>query len=242
MFIDDLKLFRGHDFKLNKHITIHHPTIDEICDYGEQEYWSLVSGFCATPSDCKVMLLDECGIDYEKISDFELWCIMIQGFDVNKTSILFGDLDFKLFQPMENKQNGELCLHDETNNITIDNTIYTLIVDYIRKLHGFEKNTDKPGNEHTKMYLIDKERSKLRLEKNKKWESSLVPLVSALTNCEQFKYNHDTVWGLPIYVFMDAVRRIQTNINYKLVMGGVYSGTVDMKGKKLPNWMGNMKD
>lgn len=70
----------------------------------------------------------------------------------------------------------------------------------------------------------------------------LVPLVSAMVNCEQFKYDHNTVWNLPIYVFMDSVKRIQKLKNYNQLMQGVYAGTIDSKtlSQDSFDWMGSL--
>ena len=73
--------------------------------------------------------------------------------------------------------------------------------------------------------------------------SFLLPLISSLTNCAEFKYRHDDVWTLPIGAFMDSVRRIQKRVNYDNLMHGVYSGCVEVKKIKKEefNWMGELK-
>ena len=79
------------------------------------------------------------------------------------------------------------------------------------------------------------------------FESYLEPLISALCNSEGFKYNFDTVWDLSIYTFMDATRRIQKIKSADHLMGGMYSGMLDVskmnKGQlnKDLNWMGELK-
>ena len=240
--MDELQLFRGKDYKLNDKITIHHPTLNEICDYGEQKYYSMVSNLCATPSDFKVQLLDNFGIDYEEVSDFEMFSMISRSLTVEDTSIILGELDFKFFILAENTQTNELVLYDKQNDIVIDKAIYLLMVEYLRSIHGFERRVDKAGNEHTKKYLINRERRQLQRQKNKKYTSMLVPLVSAMVNCEQFKYNHSTVWNLPVYVFMDSVKRIQKLKNYNQLMQGLYAGTIDSKtlSEDSLNWMGSL--
>lgn len=240
--IDELQLFRGKDYVINDKITIRQPTLNDICDLGEQRYFNMVSSLCATPSDYKVMLADNCGVDYEKVGEFEFFCMIRDSLSVEDTSIIFGDLDLKLLKFAENMQTKELVLCDGKNNIYFDNTIYTLVVDYLRAIHGFEKKVDIAGNEHAKQYLLDKERRKLQRQTNKKYESMLIPLVSAMVNCEQFKYNHDTVWNLPIYVFMDSVRRIQKLKSYNQLTQGIYAGTIDAKtlSEDSLNWMGSL--
>ena len=240
--VDELQLFRGRDYKINDKITIHHPTLNEICDYGEEKYYQMVSGLCSTPSDHKVQLLDNFGVDYEQISDFELFCMLCKAYPIESTSIIFDNLDFQLFKLAENTQTKSLVLYDEQNDIIIDNVIYLLLVKYLRAIHGFERKMDVAGNAHAKQYLLDKERRRLQRMANKEYESMLVPLVSAMVNCEQFKYDHATVWNLPIYVFMDSVKRIQKLKQYNQLMQGVYSGTIDSKtlSEDSLNWMGSL--
>ena len=156
--IDELQLFYRKDYVVNDLISIHHPTLDEICTYGEQKYFAMVSGLCATPSDYKVFLFDNLGIDYEEISEFDLFCSLCGRFTKKETSILFGELDFSCFKLVLNQQNEQMILYDDKHNIVIDESLYRIITDYLRRIHNFEKRNDIAGNAHTKKYLIDKER------------------------------------------------------------------------------------
>lgn len=241
--IDELKLFRGKDYQVNDYINIHQPTLEEICDYGEQKYYSMVSTICATPSEYKVQLFDM-GTDYEKISEFQFFTALCKGYKKENTSILFDDLDFSRFEPSINNENGDLILYDTVENSIIDELAYILITDYLRKIHGFVKHTEIAGNAITKQILIDEDRKEQeRFKENKKsYESMLIPLISSMTNCNHFKYNHESVWSLPIYTFMDSVKRIQKIKNYDQLMQGAYAGCVDLK--KIPNeqlnWLGNL--
>ena len=70
MFNDELKIYRGEDYFVSKYITIHQPTISEICDYGEREYYSMIYQLTATPQSMKWQLWDM-GVDYTKISPYE---------------------------------------------------------------------------------------------------------------------------------------------------------------------------
>ena len=57
-YLDEVGLFRGEDYAVNQYITLHQPTLKEIFDFGEQEYWNFISVVCATPSDFKHQLFD----------------------------------------------------------------------------------------------------------------------------------------------------------------------------------------
>lgn len=243
--IDELELFRGKDFVFNNYITIRQATLDEICDFGEQDYYSVVHMLCSTPSDYKVFLLDECGVDYEELDDFTFFSRFIApSLTQDMISCVFGGgLDLSDFSLARDNLTGNNVLYDEINDRRIDESMYTVITEYVRRVHGFERRDDKPGNERTKQYLLNKERKLLLRHKDEPFKSILVPLISALVNCEQFKYDHKSVWSLNIYAFMDSVRRIQKYKNYNQVIQGYYAGTVD--GKKLNfddlDWLAPLK-
>ena len=67
---DEFQIYRGRDFHLKDGIVIHQPTLDEICQYGEQDYYSMVYTLTLVPADMKWQLY-EMGADYTKINDFE---------------------------------------------------------------------------------------------------------------------------------------------------------------------------
>lgn len=240
--IDELKLFRGQDCEISDRIVIHQPTISQICEYGETKYYSMITTLCATPSDLKVQLWDSNETDYERVDEFDLFCILSHQYTSADTDIIFDNVDFQNLDIATNEQNGETTLQDKDGNVIFDKSIYVLATTYLRSVHGFEKHVDKAANERTKKRLIDSERRRLLRHQNDKQQSSLVPLVSSMVNCEQFKYNHKTVWDLPIYAFMDSVKRIQKLKSYNQVMQGVYAGTIDMKtiSEDSLNWMGSL--
>ena len=76
--IDELKLFRqsslGMEYIINDNIKIRHPTLGEICEFGEQEYYGMATALVCNPSAYKVALFDM-GLDYTTISDFDFFII-----------------------------------------------------------------------------------------------------------------------------------------------------------------------
>ena len=223
---DELKIYRGEDFVVSKYIKIHQPSLSEICDYGEQEYYSMIYHLTATPQTMKVQLWDmEPRIDYTKITPYELFYnILYRLFPKEKTSIIFGDLDFTKFQIMQRKDNGDILLCQFVNDeqVIIDEFTYNLIMDYLRQVHGeeFERN------------------------KNKDHPSQLVNLISSMVNSEGFKYNHSQIWDMKINAFMDSVKRISKIKNAELLLQSGYSGfginLKDIDQKQL-DWLGELK-
>ena len=48
---DDLKLYLGDDYIINENIKIMQPTVREIAEFGEKEFFSVVHTVTAIPSD-----------------------------------------------------------------------------------------------------------------------------------------------------------------------------------------------
>ena len=246
MHNDELKVYRGKDYIVSEYIRIHQATIDEIYEYGEQEYYSMVYNLTATPQTLKSELWDmQPSIDYTQITPFELFCYMLHNmYPQEKTSILFGDLDLTKFE-ITQKDDGTLMLcqviDDET--VIIDEYTYIVISDFLRQVHIIEKDEKLPANNTTKMILIDDARAERLQNRDKKYHSQLKNLISAMINSEEFKYNHSEVWDMKINAFMDSVKRILKIKNANLLLQSAYSGFsgVNLKDvKKQINWLGEL--
>ena len=245
--IDDLKMYRGKDIVVNDFISIRQPTIDEITDYGEINYYSMIHTLCSVGADLKWQL-DDIGIDYTKISDFELfYSVLSKQFNKEQTQIIFGDvLDF---QKMEikfdnNLQENVLIQYlDENEYIQIDRYVYSYMINILRKMHGIKRNDEIPGNEETRKILIEDAREAYEDNIGKKQKSFLMPLVSALVNSEGFKRDDNSVFNMKIYSFMDSVARINRIKMADLLLTSGYSGFgIDLKkiDKNETNWLGEL--
>ena len=87
-----LNLLYKKEYKINDSIKIIIPSVGEIVD-NEDDYYSLITVLTAMPIDLMVPL-DEAGIDYTQINDYELFLIMSEGIKRQDTHLVFGDLDF----------------------------------------------------------------------------------------------------------------------------------------------------
>lgn len=212
---------------INDKIKIHMPTIEEILD-DEEGYYVLISIIVAMPIDLMV-LLDDIGIDFTQIDEYELFLLMFQQIQQLDTSIVFEDLDISRFCMSINQSNGTLVLRDEENDITIDRAIYEQITSTIRKINHLKKDIHKPGNNSAKKYLLERARKKAKRNKNKPFESSLEPLIIAMVNTEQYKYDFEGTKELTIYQFNESVKQIINKVDYDNKMRGVYAGTINIK-------------
>lgn len=245
---DDTKIYRGYSVKINDYITIRQPSLDEIIEYGEHKYYSMVYTLCSVGADLKWQL-DDMGVDYTQIEDFELfYSVLSRGFNVEKTKILFGDtIDFSKMQLLYNKQLQENVLvqvFDDGSCLQIDRYAYTCIVSVLRKMHKIKRNDELPGNETTRQILIEDAREEYEASKDKPAKAYLLSLISSVVNSEGFKRNDETVFDMKIYAFMDSVARIGKIKNAELLLQSGYSGFgIDLKkiNKDEINWMGDLE-
>lgn len=238
----DLQLYRGDSLVINDKISVRQPTLGEIADLGEERYLSAVHALCGTPSDYMVVL-DDLGLNFEQVTDFQMFVMLVRQLPQEDTAILLGDLCLSDFEYQVNVREGTDRLFCAKTGAVIDRAIYSQIVSYIRRTHWMKRNGDKGGNEHSRQYLIDRERRRLRYAKNKNFQSVLYPMVSTLCNTESFKYDMDTVWRMRIFAFYDSIRRIQKIQEAKALTAGIYSGNLNAKkiDKEALNWFGALK-
>lgn len=154
---------------------------------------------------------------------------------------MIGEKNEKLygFEIFEESSTNELILYNEATGVKIDRLVYMDIADSIRKINLYEKCTHKPGNEHMKNYLLEKERKKQKRNSKKPYEPYLEQLVIALVNTQEFPYDYDSCMDLSIYRFNQSFKQIQHKINFNNTMFGVYSGTIDtskMTNKDCLSW------
>ena len=242
---DELKIYRGEDFIVSEYIKIHQATLGEITDYGEQDYYSMIYRLTSTPQSMKWQLWDS-GVDYTKITPFELfYSLLYKLFPKEKTSIVFGDLDFCKFELMRREDDNSFFLQQIINDtvVRIDEFTYNIIMDYLRQSHFIYKDEKVPANESTKMILIEDDREEYERNKNKPYHSRLKNLVSTMVNSEGFKYNHLQVWDMKINAFMDSVNRISKIKKADLLLQSGYSGFgINLKDidKKQLDWSGEL--
>lgn len=242
---DTSKIYCGYDVKINDFITIRQPSVREIIEYGDNKYYSMVHTLCSVGADLKWQL-DDMGIDYTKIEDFELfYSILAMRFGVNETRILFGDkIDFSKMLVMYNKELDEHVMiqkFEDESFVQIDRYVYSCIVNILRKIHKMKRNDEIPANETTRKILIEDARDEYEMNKSKKTKSYLLPLLSTVvsTNGGNRKY----VLDLNIYAFMDCVARFGKIKNADLLLSSGYSGFgIDLKkiDKEETNWMGDL--
>lgn len=231
-----ISLLYSRYYPINDNIRIVIPSMGEILE-DEDSYYTMVTLLTAMPIDMMVQL-DDMGIDFSEISDYEMFLLMFPALQSRDTSLIFGDTDLTKFE-LAVDEGENMVMVDTTNDIVIDRVIYGKIAGAMRKIHHLEKNKRKPGNGAAKKFMLERARAKARRYARTQHDSQVERLIIAMVNTEQFKYNFSEVKSLSVYQFNESVRQVVRKVDYDNRMHGVYSGTISVKD--LPqedlNWL-----
>ncbi len=218
-------------------ISIVIPSVGDILQC-EDEYYNLITMLTAMPVDLMCQL-DDAGIDFASINDYELFILLFNELKSKDTSLIFKGIDLSKFQIAMNQETEEVILLNTKDGTIINRAIHNQIASVLRKIHHLEKNRRKPANEEAKKFMLEREKIKLARKKNRVEDSQLESLIIAMVNTEQYKYDFESTKNLSIYQFNESVRQIIKKVDYDNLMIGVYAGTVSTKelNKDDLNWL-----
>lgn len=179
-------------------------------------------------------------------SEYKKICFEIQKLNqtISETGIdmVFDGFRIFGFELYIDKVTGEEILYNPSTGVQIDRLIHKDLTDAIRKINLFEKVKYKPGNEHMKKYLLQKERKRQKRNAKKPYEPYLEKLVIALVNTSEFSYKYEECMDLSIYNFNQSLKQIQHKINFDNTMLGIYTGSIDatkIGDKHCMSWIQN---
>ena len=231
--IDALKLYFGEPFviqnDIHNDIIINQPTIGDIIKNGEKQIYSAVNTLIANPTMYRMQLWD-LGVDWNKGSDCALFCMLAPSIDSESTKLLFGDLNFQLFQLQQTQTEDEgvsYYLFNEEQNVEIDETAYLQMASYLRAMFNTYPKVEKARGKSTKEWMIEEDRMSFEQHKNDVYKSTLLPLISTCLNHPGFKYKKNELREVGIVEFMDSVQRLQVYESSTALLKGIYSGFVD---------------
>lgn len=233
--MDILQLYRGQDSHIGE-LEFHGPTLDEICNYGQLRFISMVSHICSIPTDY-MSELDAKGIRYEDLDEYDFFVTSLwTSLSHEKVSIIFPN-----WYP-ENMDLGqrqkEFVRWDQKTNFVFDRQLYKEMTNTLRKFCSLKYAPRIAGNELTREKMIEIDRIKKRKKANQKGDDEyLLPLISSMVNCSEFKYNHAEVWQMPFFAFMDSVKRVQLNRTAKAMTTGGYFGVNLSEVSEYTDWM-----
>lgn len=215
------------EYSVNERIHVIIPTVGDILE-NEDDYYGMVTAFTAMPIDLMVQL-DDLGINFDEITDYDLFLLLFNGLKSSDSSLIFRDLEISEFNIVQDPETGDMFLKNAKDGYVIDRSMYNQISAVLRKMHHIEKNRRKPANDDAKKYMLQRAREKQKRNKNRKSDSQIESLIVALVNAPEFKYDFESVLNLTIYQFNESVRQIIKRVDYNNRMFGVYSGTINPK-------------
>lgn len=252
---DELKMYFGKPFDVGNGMTIYQPTIGQILNIGEEKFYSTLYIFVGNPTMFRLQLWDM-GVDWNKITSYNLFMSAITGINKEVSDLLFGDFDFSGFalygkniEQINDDGETEIIqiptLYSQSLDIEISKDDYALISEYLRVMFNIHPKVEKAKGRATKEAIIEEDRMNLAMrQKEKQSGSILLPLISSCLNHPGFKYKLNELEDVGICYFMDSVQRLQVYESSTAVMKGMYSGFVD--GSKIKpenyNWMRSLNN
>ncbi len=250
---DKLKMYFGEDYTIGG-ITISIPTIGDILDIGETNFYQAMSPFVNNPTSIRVLLYDAFHKDWTKTKDIESFFILYQMLKIqNDKTLLSDDNIFNIYHlvfkgveldnlSLKSDENGALALIDEEQDLVIYEDDYLEIAEYIRTFLNIHPKVEKGKGKTTKLWMLQEDRMKEQENKNREPSSTLLPLVSGCINHPGFKYKLEELKQVNIYQFMDSVHRIQKYEQGTAAIKGMYSGFVSSKDipQDVINFMGEI--
>lgn len=239
---DRLQMYFGMPYTINLpsaegSITISVPTMRILIELGEKRFLQTINIFTTNTTEYRLVLWDA-GVDWNEISDFELFCMLYKQIDSEVSKQIFKDInfdDFELFKKTEG-ENEVIVLYNEKLNIEINEEVYQHIAQYLRIIFRIDPQEKITKDKFLKDMYIQKDRREAIRRKKKTEEegnnASIQPLISACVNHPGFKYKLNEVLDMGIYEFYDSVGRLNVYESTTAVLKGMYSGMVDSKAFK----------
>ena len=235
-------MYFGEPFNIPNGMTVLIPTVGDILklDNSDLTFYQTLYIWIANPTTYRLMLWDN-NIDWNKISDYELFLMLYKTENPDVSKMMFGDVDFQSFglfhkTVQEKNEDGEMIdvqkvtLYSPQQDIEISEQDYTLISQYLKAAFNIYPKVEKAKGRITKESIIEEERMNLMVKESKGENtptSSLLPLISSCINHPGFKYNLNELRDVNFVQFMDSVQRLQIYESTSALLKGAYSGFCD---------------
>ena len=238
---DRLQMYFGEPYVIDLEgvqgsITLYSPKIGDVIRMGESKFYSALNIFITNTTSYRAFLWDM-GIDWNEISDFELFIMLYKNIDQEISNLLFGeDLvwnDFELSQK-QTEEKIEIVLINPQLNIEINYDVYNHIAQYLRAVFNIYPEEKITTDNILKQWYINKDKRQAERDqanKDEKHSSSIQSVISACVNHPGFKYKLRELREVGVAEFYDSVQRLQIYENTTALLKGMYSGMID--GKKI---------
>lgn len=214
---------------VKKSITVYQPTIGKIVDMGEEKFFSSLNAFITNTTSYRLPLWDM-GIDWNEISDFDLFLILYKSIDDDVSQLLF-KLDMSNFEFYTMTLEGveTPVLYSKKDEIIIDENVYNHFSQYLQEVFQLKPEEKLTDDAVMKKWFVDKDRRQKERDEKKGIdnESNLQAIISACVNHAGFKYSLRELENVGVCEFYDSVQRLQLYESTTALMKGMYSGFVD---------------
>ena len=227
-----LKMYFGEDYVINDKITIHQPSIQDFIDSNsESDIYKVITPFVSNTTAYRLQLWDM-GIDWNKISNLELFSILIKTIDFKYSQLIFGDINFSTFNLYE-KQNGDekaLTLYSPEMDLEIDEVTMNKMCKYIQFMFSsYPPEEEFTSSKTLKQELINNDKQKLLLRKKEgDGGQSLLSMIAFYLNHPGCKYKKNELREVGYFEFMYNIQRLQIYESTRALFGGMYSGMCDL--------------
>ena len=241
-------MYFGEDYVINDKITIHQPSIQDFIDSNsESDIYKVITPFVSNTTAYRLQLWDM-GIDWNKISNLELFSILIKSIDFNYSKLIFGNIDFSTFN-LYKKQVDEdtvLTLYSQELDLEIDEDIRNKMCKYIQFMFSsFPPEEEFTSSKTLKQDLINKDRQKLIQKKKEEAENknkqSLLSMIAFYLNHPGCNYKKNELREVGYFEFIYNIQRLQIYESTRALFCGMYSGMCDLS-KVDPNEFNFMRD
>ena len=222
--MDKMMLLRGDSLIVNSNLSIRHPSLNDIVEFGEDRYEKAISLFITKPYDKMVDLYDM-GKDFDDFVPYDIFIMMFASDDFHEEIKWLTGFDFQTYK---NFENDDFYLYNDQSDVFIDRLSYQLISDYLYELNFIPRKSEfNPAKGKAREFLIQQKREEIKYNSLKSKKNFLSNLVSAVAFNGDSNINIFNVWELKLYQFYNCIHRIRIRDNYKNTMYGIYSGSID---------------
>lgn len=217
-------------------ITLIQPSIGDIIELGEKRFYATLNIFTTNTTAFRLQLWDQ-GLDWNDVSDFDLFIMLIGNADKEIYQTFLPDIDFSRFgifsKSIPDSEEKIKVLYDVENKIEINEQVYFHMSQYLRNTFNIFPDEKMTQDKVLKKWFIEKDRREVKNRESKKdeeTENGLLPVISGCINHPGFKYKTSELKDLGIYQFYDSVKRLQVYESTTALQKGMYSGFMDTKG------------
>ena len=215
-------------------ITLIQPSIGDIIELGEKRFYATLNAFVTNTTAFRVQLWEQ-NIDWNEMSDFELFALLVGTAEKEVYSTFLPDLDFSKFgmfqKQMPDSEEKKMVLYDAENKIEINEEVYYHISQYLRNTFNIFPEEKITNDKIMKKWFIEKDKREMKNKELKKGKEDddfgLLPIISGCCNHPGFKYKSSELKELGVYQFYDSVKRLQVYESTTALQKGMYSGFMD---------------